>query len=46
VLVLNIGPGGERRAEDLNRLLKNSGIELRVAEFLSNRTEGKSGATR
>lgn len=29
VLVLHVGPGGERRADELAQLLKDSGIELR-----------------
>jgi hypothetical protein len=46
VLILNIGPDGQRRADDLNRLLKESGIELRTAKILSNDPQGDSRATR
>jgi hypothetical protein len=45
VLILTVGPDGEQRARDLNRLLKNSGIELRVAEFVTNNPNGPSRAT-
>jgi hypothetical protein len=31
VLIVHVGPDGRRRAEDLARLLKNSGLELRPA---------------
>jgi hypothetical protein len=44
VLILNISGDGQRRAEDLNRLLKGSGIELRMAKILNN-PPGTSGAT-
>ena len=36
VIVLTVGPDGQRRASDLARLLKNSGLELRADETASN----------
>jgi hypothetical protein len=45
VLKLNVGPGGQQRAGDLARLLKNSGIEVTSAS-VADRSNGDSGATR
>jgi hypothetical protein len=47
VLVLNVGPDGQQRAEELTRLLHNSGIELRRASATAQHDEGgDSRATR
>ena len=46
VIILNVGPDGQRRANDLARLLKNSGLELRTDETASNAPQGKSHETR
>jgi hypothetical protein len=46
VLILKIGPDGQRRAEDLHRLLKESGIELREGKVANNNPQGETGATR
>jgi hypothetical protein len=45
VLSLHIAPGGERRADDLTRLLKNSGLELMPAATAALNSTGDSGAT-
>jgi hypothetical protein len=42
VLVLNVGPDGERRANDLARLLKNSGLELNRGGVASNPPQGET----
>jgi len=42
---LHIAPGGERRADDLTRLLKNSGLELMPAATAALNSTGNSGAT-
>ena len=36
VVLLSVGPHGQRRASDLERLLKNSGLELRTDETADN----------
>lgn len=36
VILLSVAPQGQRRASDLERLLKNSGLELRTDETASN----------
>ena len=36
VIVLSVAPQGERRASDLERLLKNSGLEVRSEEIANN----------
>jgi hypothetical protein len=36
VIVLSVAPQGERRASDLERLLRNSGLELKADETASN----------
>lgn len=47
VLVLNVGPDGEQRANELTKLLHNSGLELRRAEATAQHDEGaSSSATR
>jgi hypothetical protein len=46
VLVLNVGPDGQRRADDLARLLGDSGFELRTAKRANTPTQGKARATR
>jgi hypothetical protein len=47
VLVLNVGPDGDRRADELTQLLHNSGLELRRASTTAQHDEGSnSSATR
>ncbi|MEX0611056.1 MAG: hypothetical protein WD738_04280 [Pirellulales bacterium] len=46
VLILNVGPDGERRADDLTRLLKGSGLELRRGNVASKQPQGESRETR
>jgi len=46
VLILNVSADGQRRAEDLARLLKNSGFELQTSNLATNNPEGTSRATR
>jgi hypothetical protein len=46
VLSLHVGPDGRRRAQDLARLLKNSGLELQPAATANHNLEGSSRATR
>jgi hypothetical protein len=46
VLLLTVGPQGERRAGDLTRLLKNSGLEVRTSETARNTSEGDKHETR
>lgn len=46
VIDLSVGAEGQRRANDLARLLKNSGLELRTDETASNVPQGKSNETR
>jgi hypothetical protein len=41
VVELYVGPDGQRRAEDLTRLFKNSDIELRVGAAANAPTQGK-----
>jgi hypothetical protein len=38
VIVLSVAPQGERRANDLERLLRNSGLELKTDEVANNAT--------
>ena len=45
VLAVHVGPDGQRRAQDLARLLKNSGLELQSATAQSN-PQGSNRATR
>ncbi len=40
VLILIVGPNGQRRAEDLTRLLKNSGLELQTRSLATNYPQG------
>jgi hypothetical protein len=42
VLVLNVAPDGQRRADDLARLLKNSGLELRSNDTAQSNKQGQS----
>jgi hypothetical protein len=42
VLDITIGPDGERRANDITRVLKNSGIELRAASVIAAQHQGTS----
>jgi hypothetical protein len=42
VLVLTVGPEGQRRAADLSRLLKNSGLELRPNDTAQNVKQGQA----
>jgi hypothetical protein len=44
VLVLNVGPDGEQRADDLTRMLQNSGLELRRASATAQHHEGPSAS--
>ena len=46
VIILDVAPTGQRRANDLARLLKNSGLELRADETASNAPQGKPNETR
>jgi hypothetical protein len=46
VLLLSIGPNADRRASDLARLLKNSGLEIRYSETARNTTQGEAYETR
>lgn len=46
VVVLSVGPDGERRANDLERLLKNSGLEVRSDETAKNSPQGGAHETR
>jgi hypothetical protein len=46
VIVLTVGPDGQRRAADLSRLLKNSGLELRTDETANNAPQGNTYETR
>jgi hypothetical protein len=45
VLSLHVVPGGERRAEDLARLLKDSGLEINPATTATLNPAGDSRAT-
>ena len=44
ILVLNVAPGGERRAAELTQLLRNSGVEVRASDT-AQRTDQPSHAT-
>ena len=46
VILLNVGPDGQQRANDLARLLKNSGLEIRADETARNLPQGSSHETR
>ena len=46
ILALHVGPDGRRRAEDLARLLADSGLEVRPAVTATLNPQGDSGATR
>ena len=46
VVVLNVQPDGQVRASDLNRLLKNSGLEVRADETAKNVPQGGGHETR
>jgi hypothetical protein len=46
VLSLHVGPDGTGRAQDLARLLKNSGLELQPAAATNPNPQGNSRATR
>jgi hypothetical protein len=46
VIVLDVGPDGQRRADDLERLLKNSGLEIRNGETARNPVQGAPHETR
>jgi hypothetical protein len=46
VVVLSVGPGGQQRANDLSRLLKNSGLEIRADETAKNLPQGSAHETR
>jgi hypothetical protein len=46
VLSLHVGPDGHRRAQDLARLLKNSGLELQPAAATNPKPQGNSRAAR
>jgi hypothetical protein len=44
VLVLNVAPGGERRAAELTQLLRNSGVDVRTSDT-AQRTDPSNHAT-
>jgi hypothetical protein len=46
VIVLTVGPDGQRRAADLARLLRNSGLEIRTDETANNAPQGNTHETR
>jgi hypothetical protein len=46
VIILDVAPEGERRANDLARLLKNSGLELKNEATATNAPQGKPYETR
>jgi hypothetical protein len=46
VLVLNVGPNADRRAGDLARLLKNSGLEIRGNQTARGSRGGEANETR
>jgi len=46
VLEIQVGPGGQRRADDLARLLKNSDVEIQLPETATNLPQGAPRATR
>ena len=46
VVVLNVAPDGQQRANDLTRLLKNSGLEIRADETAKNLPQGSAHETR
>jgi hypothetical protein len=46
VIVLDVGADGQRRADDLARLLKNSGLEIRSGETARNPAPGAPHETR
>jgi hypothetical protein len=46
VLTMHVEPDGQRRAEDLVRLLEDSGLEIRPAATATHRPQGDSRATR
>lgn len=45
VLIFSVGPDGERRAQDLTRLLRNSGFELGANDMASNMSQGNTHET-
>jgi hypothetical protein len=46
VIILAVGPDGQKRADDLARLLKNSGLEIRANETASKAPQGQTHETR
>jgi hypothetical protein len=46
VILLDVGPDGQRRADDLARLLKNSGLEIRTDDTARNLPQGALHETR
>jgi hypothetical protein len=46
ILELTVGPDGQQRADDLRRLLSNSGLELGPSEVANETTQGKPNGTR
>jgi hypothetical protein len=46
VLELHVAPDGERRANELQRLLKNSDVEITFPTTATNSSQGPTGATR
>jgi hypothetical protein len=46
VIVLTVAPDGQRRADDLNRLLRNSGLELKYDETATNAPASNQHETR
>jgi hypothetical protein len=46
VLEIQVGPGGQRRADDMARLLKNSDVEIQLPSTATNLPQGAPSATR
>jgi hypothetical protein len=46
VIILTVGPDGQKRADDLARLLRNSGLELRMNETAAKSPEVQKNETR
>lgn len=46
VIILTVGPDGHERADDLTRLLRNSGLEIRTDETANNAPQGNTHETR
>jgi hypothetical protein len=46
VVMLRVGPDGQQRADDLARLLKNSGLEIRTDQIANKSPQGSTDETR